>query len=454
VIYAAAVVILLYYTVFLFYCRGLVPRQGGGLFRFFLSLAVLAGSYASLSAADLLWLRIPVLAAAMMTGMRIFTGMDWFQSVYCGGHCILSVYSFRGIFTALGSFIFRSRDFLSDPNAYYSGTLFALPASLLLFWSLRATIFPDSKIRYLLKNPSQLKYVIAYELLAILNLMVIFSGRYLSPHGVWYMGVTLGACVLTIGMLIYAVYHALRSTELLEQKWRHQMLEEQLDRQLLHYKSYQKYTESFRSFQHDYRSMMASLKSLIRADENEQAVKLIDGLYDDMQKRVRIHKRYSDHLVLDAMLQDAANLCEEKKIRFSFQVSVPRNTGLSLPDAIRIFSNITSNAIEACEKLPSERRFIEITSRNDAQWSTLETVNSYDGNAPMENGKFVTTKPESQNHGLGLRIIADVVEGLGGFIMCDADSGRGVFRIRVHIPRRPPTAGPSAPPFYCGKTGG
>ncbi|MEM5769895.1 MAG: hypothetical protein AAGU32_16675 [Bacillota bacterium] len=185
-IYAAMAVILLYYIVMLFYFRNLVSHQTGGLLRLFLSLVVAAASYAALSAADLLWLRIPVLAAAMMTGVHIFTGMDWPQSVYCGGHCILSIYSFRGIFTALGSFIFRSRDFLSDPDAYYSGTLIALPASLLLFWFLRRTIFPDSKIRQLLQSPSQLKFIIAYELLAILNLMIIFSGRYLLPHGVWW----------------------------------------------------------------------------------------------------------------------------------------------------------------------------------------------------------------------------------------------------------------------------
>ena len=434
-IYIAMAIILLYYIVMLFYFRGLVSQQRGGLLRLFLSLAVAAISYAALSAADLLWLRIPVLAASMMIGVHIFTGMNWLQSMYSGGQCILSIYSFRGIFTALGSFVFCTRDFLSDPDAYYSGTLIALPVSLLVSWFLRRTIFPDSKTRQLFQSPSQLKFIIAYELVAILNLMIIFSGRYLSPHSVWYMEVTLGACVLTIGMLIYAVYHALRSTELLEYEWRHKMLEEQLDRQLLHYKSYQKYTESFRSFQHDYRSMMTSLKSLIRAGENEQAVKLIDGLYDDMQKQVRVHKRYSDHVVLDAMLQDAANQCEEKEIRFSFQVSVPRDTGLTLPDGIRIFSNITSNAIEACEKLPVEQRFIEITSRNDAKWCTLEAINSYDGNAPMENGTFITTKPESQNHGLGLRIIRDVVESLGGFIVCDANAERKIFHIRVHIPR-------------------
>lgn len=431
-------VIVLYYSYFLFYFRRLIPRQGSGLLRFIFSLVLLIASYAALSAADLLWMRIPILACAMMIGVRIFTGMDWLQSVCSGGYCILSVYSFRGIFTAVGSFIFHNRDFLSDPDAYYFGTFFALPASLLLFRFLRKAIFADSKIRYLLQSGSQLKFVIAYELLAILNLMVIFSGRYLSPHGIWYMEVTLGACILTISMLIYTVYHALQSTELLEYEWRHQMLEEQLDRQLLHYKSYQKYTKSFRTFQHDFRSMMSSLKTLIRAGESEQAIGLIDSLYDDMQKRVRVHKRYSDHVVLDAILHDTANLCEEKKIRFFFQVSVPRNTGLSLTDAISIFSNIISNAIEACEKLPAERRFIEITSRNDDQWSTLEAINSYDGNAPMENGKYVTTKSEFQNHGLGLRIIGDVAETLGGFILCDADAEHSSFRIRVHIPRLDP----------------
>ena len=236
-------------------------------------------------------------------------------------------------------------------------------------------------------------------------------------------------------MFIYMIYQSIRSIKLLEYKYKNEMLEQQYERQLRHYKSYQKYTESFRKFKHDYKSMMTSLKVLIRAREDEKAIQLIDDIYDEMQVKVQVHRKYSDHIVLDAMLQDLANICDENKIRYTFHVSAPRNTRILLLDAIRIFSNITNNAVEACQRVPITERFIEITSRTNQQWVVLEAVNSYDGELSIENGKFNTVKGEKDNHGLGLNIVNDIVENLGGFVLYDFNAESKCFVVRVHIPQ-------------------
>ena len=214
-----------------------------------------------------------------------------------------------------------------------------------------------------------------------------------------------------------------------------EMLEEQYERQVRHYKSYQKYTESFRAFKHDYRSMMVVLKSLIRTNDNEKALLLIDDMFEEMQKKVVVHKKYSDSVILDAMLQDLSNICEENKIRLSSNVSLPRNTGLSTIDAVRIFSNFINNAVEACYKVPVSDRFIDIVSTNELKWVTLQVVNSYNGKSHVHNGKFLTTKPEKQCHGLGLRIVEQIAEGLGGFVIYEEDFKNKTFLVRIHIPR-------------------
>lgn len=213
------------------------------------------------------------------------------------------------------------------------------------------------------------------------------------------------------------------------------MLEEQYERQMRHYKSYQKYTESFRAFKHDYQSMMASLKLLIRESDNEKALELIDDMFNEMQKKVQIHKRYSDSVVLDGMMQDLANICEEQGIRLSSNIAVPRDTKMTMLDMIRIFSNFTNNAVEACQNVPVSDRFIEIISTNRQQWATLQVVNCYDGNIHMKNGELLTTKMEKQNHGLGLLIVKEIAENLGGFVIYETDSENKTFLIRIHIPR-------------------
>lgn len=431
---ATMTMILLYYLVFIVYYQSLFPARGRKVFQVLLTLALIVASYVCLSVWDLLLLNFPSVMVIIIVGLRLCTAMNWKQAIYGGGTCAITAYCFRGGLTAFISLVYKGCDFLYDANAYYIVTLFALPASMLCLVVLRRTILPDNKVRQFMNNSGQLMLVIIYQLAAVINLVLINSGRYLKPNGSWYMGIALGACTLTLFMLIYAIYQSIRSTELCEYQWRTKVLEKQYERQLQHYKSYQTYTESFRAFRHDYKFMMASLKSLIRANDNEKAVQLLDNIYEDMQKKVRIHKKYSDNVTLDALLQDLANVCAAKEIRFDFKVSVPRIKNITLLDAIRIFSNITSNAVEACEKVPVSERFIRITGGNLRQWATLEVVNAYDGQVIAESGKILSTKPDRSSHGLGLRIVQELAEKMGGFVVIDADRENRTFLTRVHIP--------------------
>jgi len=440
------IMILVYDLTFILYYRTLFPVQKGGQIYIVLSVAAVLAIYAFLNTQALCIFRIPAIMATISIGLRLSTSMGWMQAVYGGSFCVLSAYCIRGICITVCSLIFRIN--ILTPEATMQGwiTIFSLPLAFLIFAALRRTIFPDSKIKKLLSNSSQLKLIVIYEIIAAINLTIILWGRDLtscdvlypgplSAHSMWEVQVSLGNCILTLCMLIYAVYQSIQSTELLEYRCRTKILEKQYEQQLRHYKSYQKYTGSFRAFLHDYKYMIVSLQALIRAQENEKAIQLIDGLYDDMQSRVAVHKKYSNNVILDAILQDVANICMEKEIRFQFNTIVPSDTGLTRLDAIRIFSNIAKNAVEACEKVPVSDRFIEITSGNDDQWAMLEAVNSYDGNVLIDDGRLMTTKSERDGHGLGLGIVQDITENLGGFVVYDADAERRAFIIRVHIPR-------------------
>lgn len=435
VFYFAITMVLLFYFVFIVYYQSLFPVKGYRILHILLILLLIAVSYICLNTWNLLLFNLPAVIMILILGLYITTGMNWSQATFGSCTCVIIAYCFRGIFTAIIAFIYRYHYFIYNAKAYYIITLFALPASLLFLRVLRKIILPDQRLKQFLKDGSQLKPVITYEIAAIINLVVINSGRNNTQNINWYMGIAFGACTLTLFMLVFAIYHSIRGTELREYQWRTEALEEQFERQLQHYKSYQKYTESFRTFRHDYKYMMSTLKSLIKINDNEKAILLLDNIYEDMQKKVKIHKRYSDNVVLDIMLQDLENICLEKDIRFSFNVFTPKDTELALVDAIRIFSNITNNAIEACEKIPTSERFIEITTSTDPQWVTLEIINSFNGQITILNGEFITTKQEKYGHGLGLRIVREITENIGGFVIYDTDIENRIFLTRIHIPR-------------------
>lgn len=442
--YIPIVIVLMYYLIFMLYYRKQFPTPNNKGIQIFLSLLIVFAAHVFLNTQTLRVFRIPIVTTSIILGIYFSTTMNWRQAIIGGSFCVLTAYCSRGIFISICWFVFQGWDTYLQTNEYYGLTMLVLPFAFLFYLTLRRAIFSDDKVKRFLNNSGQLKLIIVYEIIATINLMNINLGRdlfdiwysesSLTPHGIWGLKVSIGSFVLTLVMLLYTVYQSIQNTELLEYRFRVQTLETQYEQQLRHYKSYQKYTESFRVFKHDYKAMMVSLKALLRAQENERAIQLLDELYNDMQKRVEVHKTYSDNVILDAMLQDAANICKEKQIRFLFNVFVPHNTHLSKMDAIRIFSNITKNAIEACEKLPVSQRFLNIVTKKDDQWFTLEVVNSYDGTLLISKGNLMTTKAE-EGHGLGIGIIEDITQKLGGFVIYDSDTKRKTFLIRVHIPR-------------------
>lgn len=435
-IYVSAIVILLYYSLFLAYYQMLFSACGNhfNIIWDFTTLTLILGVYLTLIYFRLSVLNMPVVTLIMIISLRSSTKMNWLQAVYGGSICVMSAYCFRGIFTPLIVVLFQSKELFIKSNVYNIGTVFALPFAFIFWIVLRQTLLPDQKLIHFLHSRDQLKLVVAYETATFINLMVLNIGRKIGINSLWYMGITFGTCILTLSMLIYVIYESIKSAELMEYKYKSNMLQQQFERQLRHYKSYQKYTESFRKFKHDYQYMMTSLKSLIRAKEDEKAIQLIDEIYDEMQTKVEIHKKYSNHVVLDAMLQDLANVCTENKIRFIFHALAPYNTELSLLDGIRIFSNITNNAIEACQKIDIAERFIEINSSTTEQWVVLEVINSCDGRVSTKNGKYKTTKKDKDSHGIGLYIVSDIVENIGGFILYNTNLNAKIFQIRVHIP--------------------
>ena len=429
----------LYYCAFLHYYKSLFPPKKNPNLSIFIALFFLSFVYYLYYMSKIRWLVVAIVLILMMTGLKISTSMTWLQALYGGITSTIGAYSFRGVFTTVSYMVVVKNEifFLHSGNTYYVISLLALPTALLFFQITRKTILPDQKLKSFLCNHRQLKMVTLYELTSMILLTIISEGRFLSPHIAWFNSVFLIACLLTIAMLIYCTYHSIRATDYLEYKWHNEMLEKQYALQLRHYKSYERYTESFRSFRHDYKSMLSTLRTLISKGNQEEAFLFLDGMYHDLQEKMKVYKKYSDNVILDAMLQDLATICEENHIHFTFKTLVPRNTSLSMIDAVRIFSNLSNNAVEACLNTPENQRFITITSSNKEGWSTLQIENSFHGPLILHDGMLETTKKEKINHGIGLTIVKNIVESAGGFMVLEADQKKHLFLARVHVPQSP-----------------
>lgn len=384
--------------------------------------------------------RIAVLfiMGSIMIGFFMLFRVNRVQIIYAGSVYMFSIYSSRGIICSIYSMVLHTsiKDVLQNGTYYNSITALAVLLSILSVTFVRMIIVPDNKARYALTNKEQLGFTVVCLISQLLFLMFVNDGRYsVEIKSTWYTALYFGASIISKLCMQFVFHHTAKVVELLEYELHTRKLQEQLASQMRHYQAYHRFTESYRIFRHDYKKMMTSVKVLMNNKEYEKAARMLDDIQDTMQREVLIHKTYSDNMLLDAILQDAANSCGEKSIRFSAHALLPKDVRMSELDIVRIFSNTMDNAIEACSKISDKERFIEIASAGSREWATIEIANSFNGELSLSGGEPATTKEDKEIHGLGLRIIKETVEGLGGLVIMDPDQENRIFKIRICIPR-------------------
>ena len=376
----------------------------------------------------------------MMAGMLVITRflyrMSRIQMIYTSSLYVFAVFSSRGIIASIFSLAqHKSIGQVLTEKYYYLILFLAVILSIAINWILRLKLAPDDLSKHLVNNPSQLLIVAIFLLTQIFYLLLINNGRFLTMAGSWFTVLYLASCLISKAGFVFIVYHTLKVSILLQYEHKTLLLQEQLNRQINHYHAYQDFTKSFRVFRHDFIQMMSGVKSLLQGGEQEKAVRLMDEIYDTMRNNVRIHNMYANHMLLDAILQDTANVCKNREIEFTATLHLPDQLPLGDLEIIRIFSNLLSNSVEACTNMePSAKRFLRINGASINGWMYVEIVNSFNGLLKQVNGKLATTKTNKDFHGVGLSIVEEIVQSIGGFILIDPNVDKKMFIVKLHIP--------------------
>ena len=185
---------------------------------------------------------------------------------------------------------------------------------------------------------------------------------------------------------------------------------------------------SMQTLRHDINNHIQTIRGLIDAGEQARAKEYFDRiteLTDGMDMRYS-----TGNALCDVVLNDKSRLADRYGINMEVSFIYPE--GISDFDMGIILSNMLDNAIEACEKLGSKDRIIDVSLRTEGPCVLLTVANPYDGDVifDKESGLPVSTKPDGV-HGLGLANVAMIAEDHLGRIMINAEGG--VFSVSVML---------------------
>ena len=141
--------------------------------------------------------------------------------------------------------------------------------------------------------------------------------------------------------------------------------------------------------------------------------------------------RICENQVVDALLLNKMTIAKDRQIKMYTQVVVPTDLQVSDLDIISLFSNLIDNAIEACSKLPVEKRFISVTAGTfvNALYLCVENSKAEDVNLVLENAK--TSKKEKHLHGYGIQIVRKIIKQYSGNII--VENKKDTVSIKLYI---------------------
>ena len=97
-----------------------------------------------------------------------------------------------------------------------------------------------------------------------------------------------------------------------------------------------------------------------------------------------------------------------------------------------IISNLLNNAIEACEKIQEDKRIIEFKIAGYNSQIFISVRNSYDMESIInQKQKFITTKEDKLNHGIGLENVSRTVKKYDGDMRISQENERFIVTINI-----------------------
>lgn len=174
-----------------------------------------------------------------------------------------------------------------------------------------------------------------------------------------------------------------------------------------HIKDMELMMEKNRIQTHDMKHHLLILREYGQEKQWDSLMSYLNELSDDIL--VQKKAMWTQVGILDTLLEQKKAKAESKGI--AFRIRADRIGGLPFSDMeiCTLFSNLLDNAIEACEKIEDDRRWVAIQITRKSGMLYLTISNSIKDRPAEQEGKLITNKQNHQLHGYGIKSVQKIV---------------------------------------------
>lgn len=125
---------------------------------------------------------------------------------------------------------------------------------------------------------------------------------------------------------------------------------------------------------------------------------------------------WTGNRILDLVLGQKKAVAERKMIDFKIQATRIPSVFIKDSEICALFGNLLDNAIEACESIQKERKWIIVSIEFQEYLFCIHISNSIISIPAKKRGRFISTKQDRNMHGYGLKSVERIVEKYQGII--------------------------------------
>ena len=186
--------------------------------------------------------------------------------------------------------------------------------------------------------------------------------------------------------------------------------------------------ENLRKARHDNTTKLLILQTMLRNGENEKAIEYVERMNNELRIKEEISS--TGNLAIDAIINYKLQKALADQIHLNLDLSIPINLKIDSMDIAILLGNLLDNALLAVQKLASNRE-ITLEMNYDKNLLYIHIKNPYDGKVKYLNGRYLTTKKDIENHGVGLLSVEEVVQKYQGLFEVHHEGN--VFQVDVAI---------------------
>lgn len=212
-----------------------------------------------------------------------------------------------------------------------------------------------------------------------------------------------------------------------EQQRKSQLMNQQANSLMKYYKEKEIVDEQIRKMYHDIKNHVLCLENLKDQNNCKEYISNIKQTIQGFENYTKTGNK-----MLDILINQKSIKMKNLNIKFSSDINLENVEYVKDIDIITIFSNAIDNAIEACEQIPENKRFIKINSAYIGKFILIKISNRMSDASTSYINNLKTNKKDKFRHGIGLYNIKSSVKKYDGQVSIDIKNGE--FKLTILIP--------------------